>query len=230
MGWVRAACGYRRRARWVQAEWCRDGGGYAETMGGRVRLNWDDRVEMSTNAHHVLFSEFLAVSGLFDRFVEESPLVYTSNIAPAKRDVLGTAVLGIVDGAKRFWHFDSLTGDGVSAEAFGLSRTMSCDSVRRGLLKMDARAGLAWAFRQNIRCVAPILPENYILDLGAAEVAALYRQRGEGRHAVCVRKGQDARGIQGYRGLSRQGRVCVAVESRGALDGHRALRLPPVLV
>ena len=46
---------------------------YAETMGGRVRLNWDEWVEMSTNAHHVLFSEFLAVSGLFDRFVEESP-------------------------------------------------------------------------------------------------------------------------------------------------------------
>ena len=138
---------------------------YAETMGGRVRLNWDERVEMSTNAHHVLFSEFLSVSGLFDRFVEEAPLVYTSNNAPAKRDVLGTAVLGIVDGAKRFRHFDSLTGDGVSAEAFGLSKTMSCDSVRRGFIKMDARAGLAWAFRQNIRCVAPILPENYILDL-----------------------------------------------------------------
>lgn len=105
---------------------------HAETMGGRVRLNWDERVEMSTNAHHVLFSEFLAVSGLFDRFVEEAPLVYTSNNAPAKRDVLGTAVLGIVDGAKRFRHFDSLTGDGVSAETFGLSKTMSCDSVRRG--------------------------------------------------------------------------------------------------
>ena len=71
-------------------------------MGGRVRLNWDERVEMSTNAHHVLFNEFLSVSGLFDRFVEESPLVYTSNNAPAKRDVLG-----IVDGAKRFNYADA---------------------------------------------------------------------------------------------------------------------------
>ena len=90
---------------------------YAETMGGRVRLNWDERVEMSTNAHHVLFSEFLSVSGLFDRFVEASPLVYTSNNAPAKRDVLGTAVLGIVDGAKRWNVFTRLGEDGSHREA-----------------------------------------------------------------------------------------------------------------
>ena len=137
----------------------------ALTMGGRMRLNWDERVEMSTNAHHVLFSEFLEASGLFDKLVEEAPLVYTSNNAPERRDVLGTAVLGIVDGAKRFRHFDSLTGDRVSAETFGLTKTMSCDSVRRGLRKMDAKAGLAWAFRQNVRCLAPVLPERYVLDL-----------------------------------------------------------------
>lgn len=137
----------------------------AVTLGGKVRLVWDERVEMSTNAHHVLFSEFLQSGGLFERFVREAPLVYTSNNAPEKRDVLGTAVLGIVDGAKRFRHFDSLTGDGVSAETFGMEKTMSCDSVRRGLMKIDAKEGLAWAFRQNIHCLAPILPENYVLDL-----------------------------------------------------------------
>lgn len=135
------------------------------TLGGRMKLRWDRRVEMSTNAHHVLFSAFLRLGGLFDRLVESAPLDYTSPNRPEKRDVIGTAVLGILDGAKRFRHFDSLTGDSVSAEAFGMKKLMSCDSVRRGMQKMDAKKGLVWVWRENLRCVAPILPEDYVLDL-----------------------------------------------------------------
>ena len=112
-------------------------------MGGEYKVRWDERVKMSTNAHHVLFSEFLATGGLFEKLVENAPLFYASNNAPAKRDVIGTAVLGILDGAKRFRHFDTLTGDGVSAEVFGLGRAMSCDSVRRGLGGMDPAKALS---------------------------------------------------------------------------------------
>lgn len=135
------------------------------TMGGNMRLRWDNKVEMSSNAHHVLFSSFLKQNGLFDHLVETAPLEYTSNNRPDKRNVIGTAVLGILDGAKRFRHFDSLTGDGVSAEVFGLSKLMSCDSVRRGMLKIDAKKGLLWIWEENLRCLAPVLPEDYILDM-----------------------------------------------------------------
>lgn len=143
------------------------------TLGGRMKLHWDRRVEMSTNAHHVLFSAFLSLGRLFDSLVESAPLVYTSPNSPEKRDVIGTAVLGILDGAKRFRHFDSLTGDSVSAEAFGMKKAMSCDSVRRGMQKIDAKAGLMWVWRENLRCLAPVLPEDYILDLDPT-VTTLY--------------------------------------------------------
>ena len=53
------------------------------TLGGRMKLRWDRRVEMSTNAHHVLFSAFLRLGGLFDRLVESAPLDYTSPNRPA---------------------------------------------------------------------------------------------------------------------------------------------------
>ena len=165
-----------------------------DTLGGRMHLRWDEQVEMSTNAHHVLFSEFLRVSGLFDHLVETAPLVYTSNNAPEKRNVIGTAALCILDGAKRFRHFDSLFGDTISAELFGMSKTQSCDSVRRGLLGMNPEAALKWVWNENLHCLAPLLAQQYALDLdptvktlyGHQEGAAVgYNPHKHGRPSHC---------------------------------------------
>jgi hypothetical protein len=43
------------------------------------------------------FAEFLDVAGLFERWVRQCPLQYTSPNAPAVRDVLGTWLLSILD-------------------------------------------------------------------------------------------------------------------------------------
>ena len=164
------------------------------TLGGRMHIRWDRQVEMSTNAHHVLFSEFLRVSGLFDHLVETAPLVYTSNNAPERRNVIGTAALCILDGAKRFRHFDSLFGDTVSAELFGMTKTQSCDSVRRGLLGMNPEAALKWVWNENLHCLAPLLAQQYVLDLdpsvktlyGHQEGAAIgYNPHKHGRPSHC---------------------------------------------
>src|SRR5207249_6405152 len=48
------------------------------------------------------FIEFLKTSGLFDQWVEDCPLHYTSGNAPAKRDVLGTLVLAALAGHWRY--------------------------------------------------------------------------------------------------------------------------------
>ena len=41
---------------------------------------------------------FLAVTGVFERWVSACPLSYSSGNAPTKRDVLGTLMLGLLAG------------------------------------------------------------------------------------------------------------------------------------
>jgi len=50
------------------------------------------------------FIDFLKAAGLFDAFVADCPLRYTSPNAPKKRDVLGTAMLSMLSGHKRYAH------------------------------------------------------------------------------------------------------------------------------
>jgi hypothetical protein len=79
------------------------------------------------------FIEFLKTSGLFDKWVEECPLTYTSRNAPQKRDVLGTILLSVVAGHWRYAHISALRGDGVNPGLLGMSKVASEDSVRRAL-------------------------------------------------------------------------------------------------
>ena len=57
--------------------------------------------------------------------------------APAKRDILGTLLLAILAGPKRYAHITALRGEGVNAALLGMHRVMSEDSVRRALAKID---------------------------------------------------------------------------------------------
>ena len=67
-----------------------------DTLGGRVQVSWDPESAATPFGQLVFFAEFLEVSGLFDAWVEECPLIYNSPNAPKKRDVLGTWNLSIL--------------------------------------------------------------------------------------------------------------------------------------
>ena len=69
------------------------------------------------------------------------PAVYSSPNAPAKRDVLGTAVLSILAGHWRYAHITALRGDTVNPPLLGMTRVVSEDAVRRGLDKIEVEAG-----------------------------------------------------------------------------------------
>ena len=72
------------------------------------------------------------------------PTDYTSPNAPDKRDVLGTAVLSMLSGHKRYAHMAALRADGVLPELLGLTRVMSEDAVRRGLKAIPDSEGIGW--------------------------------------------------------------------------------------
>ncbi len=67
-----------------------------DTMGRRLYVEWDPLAPVTPLGQLVFFSQFLASSGLYSKWVAGGPLHHTSPQAPSVGDVLGTAVLAIL--------------------------------------------------------------------------------------------------------------------------------------
>jgi hypothetical protein len=135
-----------------------------DTFGGRVYVEWDPTAAVTPLGQLAFFAEYLKVGGLFDPWVEECPVGWTSPNAPSKRDVLGTAVLSILCGHQRYAHISALRGDSVNAPLLGMEKVVSEDSVRATLKKMDEQAAAAWLQRHLLALTEPLLGEPWILD------------------------------------------------------------------
>ena len=129
-----------------------------DTYAGRIDVEWDPDAAVTPLGQMPFFIEFLKTSGLFDKWVEECPLHYTSGNASAKRDVLGTLVLSVLAGHWRYAHVSAIRADGVNPELLGMSGVVSEDSVRRGMKAMDEAASGEWmkkrrsaGIRENIQ-------------------------------------------------------------------------------
>jgi len=103
------------------------------TPGGRYQVRWDDTGSATALGQLVFFAEFLDVSGLFERWVTNCPMAYTSPNAPDTKDVLGTWLLSILDGQWRYAHITGLRGDSVAPGILGMNKIVSDESLRRGL-------------------------------------------------------------------------------------------------
>jgi hypothetical protein len=144
-----------------------------ETFGGRIHVDWDTDAAVSPLGQLPFFVEFLHVSGLFDAWVEQCPLRWTSPNAPCKRDVLGTVLLSVLSGHQRYAHINALRGDGVNPGLLGMTKVVSEDSVRRGIQRMDEVDGVHWLQNSLRQVYAPLLSEPWILDADAT-IKTLY--------------------------------------------------------
>lgn len=104
-----------------------------DTPGGRFQVRWDEEGSATALGQLPFFAEFLEVSGLFERWVTDCPMAYTSPNAPEVRDVLGTWMLSILDGQRRYAHVTGLRGDAVAPQILGMTKIVSDESLRRGL-------------------------------------------------------------------------------------------------
>jgi hypothetical protein len=104
-----------------------------DTPGGRIHVQWDHNASASPNAQLAFFAEFLSATLLYERWVNTCPLRYTSPNAPQIRDVLGTWLLAILAGHKRYAHITGLRGDALSPQILGMNSVVSEDSLRRAL-------------------------------------------------------------------------------------------------
>lgn len=103
------------------------------TPGGRFQVRWDEGGSATALGQLAFFAEFLEVSGLFARWVDGCPMAYTSPNAPDEVDVLGTWLLSILDGQRRYAHVAGLRGDEVAPQILGMNKIVSDESLRRAL-------------------------------------------------------------------------------------------------
>jgi hypothetical protein len=136
-----------------------------QTMGGRMHVRWDQTAQATPHGQIVYFAEFLATAGIFENWVKVCPLHYSSPNASRVRDVLGTLMLGVLSGSRRYAHIAAIRGDQVAAQALGLTKIVSEDSVRRALSAMEPKAAQQW-MRQALKdSVIEALDRSWILDL-----------------------------------------------------------------
>lgn len=136
-----------------------------DTFAGAVKVEWDRSSPLTPLGQMVYFIEFLKVSGRLDALIDNCPLTYTSPNAPNVRDVIGTWVLSVLAGHKRYAHITALRCDSVLPELMGMSKIASDDSVRRALLAMPEAEGIEWEQKHIDQSTHALLGEDYIIDI-----------------------------------------------------------------
>ena len=116
----------------------------ADTFAGRVHVEWDATAPVTPFGQLPFFIDYLKQAGLFDAFVADCPLSLTSNNAPKKRDLLGTVLLSVLSGHRRYAHITALRCDPVNPSLLGMRKVCSEDAVRRGLAKIGEAKRLSF--------------------------------------------------------------------------------------
>lgn len=147
-----------------------------DTLGGRMHIRWDEGAGATPHGQLVFFAEFLATTGVFERWVSSCPLEYRSGNAPDKRDVLGTLMLGLLAGHRRYAHITGLRGDAVAAQALGMNKIVSEDALRRALERIDEASSMAWMRPALMHSVRQALP--WVLDIDVTVKPLYGRQEG----------------------------------------------------
>jgi len=92
---------------------------------------------------------------------------------PRKRDLLGTVLLSVLAGHRRYTHITALRCDPVNPPLLGMTKVVSEDAVRRGLKRMNEAKGLSWLQHHLDYCTTPLLGEPWVLDMDST-VKTLY--------------------------------------------------------
>ena len=144
-----------------------------DTFAGPVKVEWGTASALTPLGQMPFFIEFLKVSGRFDGWIGDCPLERTSPNASLVRDLLGTTMLSMLSGHKRYAHITALRSDPVLPEMLGMTKIVSEDAVRNGLKAMPEHEGADWMQQHIDLCTAPLLSEDYIIDIDTT-VTLLY--------------------------------------------------------
>lgn len=136
-----------------------------QTPAGKIQVRWETSSAATPMGQLAYFIEFLGLTGLWSRWTETCPLAYTSPNAPGIADVLGTWMLSILAGHKRYAHVTVIRGDGVNPGLLEMNKVISEDALRRALSAIPEDKGLTWLDRHLSDSVIPLLDVPWILDI-----------------------------------------------------------------
>ena len=148
-----------------------------DSFSGPVLVEWDTEAALTPLGQLPFFIDFLKAAGLFDAFVADCPLRYTSPNAPKKRDVFGNGDAVDVVWAQALCSLAALRCDSVLPELLGMNKIVSEDAVRhlwRRSTKMTGRSGFdgisivqqgaacraGWILRHRYDCEATLRPSG----------------------------------------------------------------------
>ena len=136
-----------------------------DTPGGKVFVRWDPDAAVTAFGPIAYFIEFLKTNELWQRWVADCPLVYRSPNAPPKQDILGTLLLSILAGHKRYAHVTTIRSDSVTPGLLGMQRVRSEDAVRRAFQQGAQEDYARWLARHLGNTYEELLNEPWILDM-----------------------------------------------------------------
>ena len=151
-----------------------------ETPGGPVYVQWEEDPGITPHGTLTYFLEFLKIGGLWEEFVDRCPLSYTSPNAPSKAEILGTILLSVLSGHRRYAHITGIRGDAVLPGLLGIERLRSEDSIRRAFANQDEEALTLWIATQTAKTFDALLECDWVLDVDAT-VKTLYGRQEEAR-------------------------------------------------
>lgn len=135
-----------------------------QTMAGRVQVRWETESAATPMGQLAYFVEFLNLTELWSRWLESCPLAYSSPNAPTKAEVLGTWLLSMLAGHRRYAHVMAIRCDGVNPGLLGMRKVISEDALRNALKRIPEAEGTAWLDTHLADSVAPLLDAPWILD------------------------------------------------------------------
>jgi len=138
---------------------------FVDTFGGRIHVDWDSDAAVTPFGQLPFFIDFLKTAGLFEQWIDECPISYTSPNAPKKRNVLGTLLLSVLAGHTRYAHIDSVRYDSVNPALLGMDRVVSAPSARRAFIGVARAACTHWLCAHLCRCYEALFFEPWILDV-----------------------------------------------------------------
>ena len=150
-----------------------------DSFGGRIHVRWSPDEAVTPLGQLPFFIDFLKQANLLELYVEECPLQFSSPNAPEVRDVLGTLLMSIVTGGRRYAHVNALRHDGINPPLLGMSKVCSDDSVRRALKSIDQEKADVWLKQHLTVPLHPIMQDGgWILDVDSTVKPIYGKQEG----------------------------------------------------
>ena len=152
------------------------------------------------------------------------PLHYIGNRGRGARNVMGTALLGILCGHWRYAHINAVRGDGINPGLLGMKGAVSEDAVRLGIGRVEEKAGLDWLAGEILGSIAPALGLPWILDIDVTVKPLFSRQQGAGIGYNAQKPGRPSHVYHSY--FVANLRISLGVEVRPGNEHAAAEGLP----